>query len=224
MIGNRGRSRLGVLAVMTLMALFLLGCEQQQAAGAQTGDNGLNPDWRESREPVNTDTGSTSALGFTAENPPNNQAVAAIEQAVSPSGGAGDISVGRAAYRASTGSGISGPNCGAGSRAILRGMGRPAAGVPSSGAHGYLYHGFMQNSPGWEQVSCQPQSCPYGALLVYNHNEPRCDRVAGCRYGHVEVVAADDAGNRKYCYGSCSNNPGGTVRGNFRSAWVYRGQ
>lgn len=78
---------------------------------------------------------------------------------------------------------------------------------------------------GWKKISCSPESCPAGSVLQfdsnYQLNNGNQSVSGGGRWGHVEIVTKTSDDGRRYCSDRCRGNWGGTVPGNFGSAWVY---
>ncbi|PCJ20044.1 MAG: hypothetical protein COB02_05440 [Candidatus Cloacimonadota bacterium] len=83
----------------------------------------------------------------------------------------------------------------------------------------------LANSPGWKKVSCQPGTCPPGAVLQYEDDSPQGTNGRGAQYGHVEIVTVVN-GERSYCSDKCRSNSGGSVAHNFNrgGAWIYEGE
>jgi len=224
------KDTLKLVTSLALMVFFLAGCENQSdAPGASaTTDAGS---WRDSAEPP-----STSALGYAATDTTNNSgALGAINDAINrnpvpsattSSQGGMTLAQAQNAHRQSRLTGVTGGNCGRGVRMLLGRLGYPHNGQ----GHGTMWSGILSSTPGWERVSCSaPSQCPLGSVMVYNATgmapgQFRNGASVGANYGHVEMVTADASGNRSYCYGSCSPNPGGSVPRNFHGAWIYRGQ
>ena len=55
--------------------------------------------------------------------------------------------------------------------------------------HGYQWYDKLNDHPQYKPVSCEPEDCPAGAILVYNHHQPSpINNGTGDQYGHVEVA------------------------------------
>lgn len=83
-------------------------------------------------------------------------------------------------------------------------------------------------SQGWVKLpnNITPYNAPEGALLIFNSDsrlgkKPR--NKGGGLWGHVELIAYDKNGNRKYVSDKARNGPGGSVLDNYMGAWVKPG-
>jgi hypothetical protein len=89
--------------------------------------------------------------------------------------------------------------------------------------HGYMWFDKLNNHPKYKPVSCEPESCPPGAILVYDHHQPNpINNGGGDQYGHVEVAMPTADGKVQACSDYCSNNFGGNARRRalFKGAFV----
>lgn len=86
-------------------------------------------------------------------------------------------------------------------------------------------HSWEESLPqqGWQLLEgITPENAPPGAVLVYDHNESNYSgKGGGAEFGHVEIVAVDANGDRKYVSDAARNNWGGTVPGNFVGVYIH---
>ncbi|PCI57299.1 MAG: hypothetical protein COB36_03275 [Alphaproteobacteria bacterium] len=74
---------------------------------------------------------------------------------------------------------------------------------------------------GWQMLEgVTPENAPPGAVLVYDRDTNYQGKGGGAQYGHVEIVAVDANGDRKYVSDAARSNWGGTVPGNFVGVYI----
>lgn len=74
---------------------------------------------------------------------------------------------------------------------------------------------------GWQKLEgITPENAPPGAVLVYDRDVNYSNKSGGHKYGHVEIVAVDNNGNRQYVSDKARDNWGGSVPGNFIGVYV----
>ncbi|PCJ96615.1 MAG: hypothetical protein COA45_10925 [Zetaproteobacteria bacterium] len=74
---------------------------------------------------------------------------------------------------------------------------------------------------GWQKLEgITPENAPPGAVLVYDRDTNYSGKGGGAEYGHVEIVAVDANGDRKYVSDKARDNWGGTVSGNFVGVYI----
>lgn len=113
--------------------------------------------------------------------------------------------------------------CGIGVYNILDAIGM-TDGLPTSGRHGYAYAEHLPNA-GWIKLEgITPENAPPGAVLVYDkrpRSQQNGDGGGGDEFGHVEIVAVENDGSRKYVSDKARTNFGGTVPDRFVGAYIH---
>ncbi len=75
---------------------------------------------------------------------------------------------------------------------------------------------------GWQKLEgITPENAPPGAVIVYDRDANYAGKGGGAEYGHVEIVAEDANGNRKYVSDAARDNWGGTVPDNFVGVYIH---
>jgi hypothetical protein len=115
--------------------------------------------------------------------------------------------------------------CGRGMLSVLK---KTGLGTGLEGGNGQDWEKNLLGA-GWKPVRClSPWKAPLGSVLVYLGDrrvgkDPR--GTPGGYYGHVEMVALGNAGERLYVSDCARPAPGGTVRDNFTCrAWLPPGR
>ena len=74
---------------------------------------------------------------------------------------------------------------------------------------------------GWQKVEgLTPENAPPGAVLVFDRDTNYRGKGGGAEYGHVEIVAVEADGDRKYVSDKARDNWGGSVPGNFVGVYI----
>lgn len=75
---------------------------------------------------------------------------------------------------------------------------------------------------GWQMLEgVTPENAPPGAVIVYDRDRNYSGKGGGAEYGHVEIVAIEADGDRKYVSDKARDNWGGTVPDNFVGVYIH---
>jgi len=75
---------------------------------------------------------------------------------------------------------------------------------------------------GWQMLEgVTPENAPPGAVIVYDRDTNYSGKGGGAEYGHVEIVAVEADGDRKYVSDKARDNWGGTVPDNFVGVYIH---
>lgn len=75
---------------------------------------------------------------------------------------------------------------------------------------------------GWQKLEgVTPENAPPGAVLVFDRDTNYRGKGGGAEYGHVEIVAIEADGDRKYVSDKARDNWGGTVPDNFVGVYIH---
>jgi hypothetical protein len=112
--------------------------------------------------------------------------------------------------------------CARGVRNMLTGMG-----FQSPTGHAEDWDQQLANN-GWVKLrGVNPHTAPEGALLFYDSddgNGRRARNNGGGQFGHVELVAEGNNGQRLFVSDAARRNAGGSVPDNFEGAYMYVGR
>lgn len=98
-----------------------------------------------------------------------------------------------------------------------------AAGLPHKRGHGYQWKDSLPEA-GWVKLEgVRPQDAPPGAVIAYDRDPPatRKNNGAGSEYGHVEIAAINENGERVYISDASRKKPGGSVPHNFAGVFWH---
>lgn len=93
-------------------------------------------------------------------------------------------------------------------------------GIPCERGHAYTWDQRLERQ-GWQRLEgASPETAPEGSVLYYDRTTS-AGVGGGAQYGHVEVVATNDDGDRSFVSDKARSNWGGTVPQNYGGAYVH---
>ncbi len=96
-----------------------------------------------------------------------------------------------------------------------------AAGLDCTRGNAHTWDDTLPQN-GWQKLEgVTPENAPPGAVIVYDRDQNYRGKGGGAEYGHVEIVAIEADGDRKYVSDKARDNWGGTVPDNFVGVYIH---